>query len=282
MTNLFSDKVVVITGAAGGIGKNLAQKFLALGATVWAFDINQEKLNEFLDEVSKTGQALHVRALDCRSEEKLQQARSEILAQRKRIDFWVNNAGISGLGDFSALAPRDFQKVIDINFSAVVWGTRLALEHMEEMGSGTIINMASVAGHIACPYLSAYSASKHAVVGFTLALQQELKLKDSNVKVVLVSPGFVDTEMIAKGEAIGFPSWLSFTLATPDLVSDQILRAIKRGDEELYPDWFGKFLLGAHRMFPSMTRKSAKLLVARKFRDLLEGFIPSGKQSSKV
>jgi short-subunit dehydrogenase len=199
----------------------------------------------------------------------MKSALAEITKKTPAIHFWINNAGVSGLGDFMEKPLEDFDHTLKINLSGVVIGTRLALEHMEKLGQGTIVNVASVAGHISAPYLTAYSASKHAVVGFTRALRQEMKLKDCPIKLLLVSPGFVDTQMIERGTQAGFPNWLSSLLSTPENVADEMLNGIVQNREEIFPTLNGKALLKMYRLFPNLTSHSSRLLLSKSLKDLV-------------
>lgn len=268
MKNL-TGKIVVITGAASGIGKSLTQTFLNRGATVWGLDKNSVGLSQLEKEGEKYSEPIRTLRVDVSSVEDMQTALKEISAKTPAIHFWVNNAGISGLGDFMERSLEEFDETVKINLNGVVIGTRLALEHMEKLGQGTIINVASVAGHISAPYLTAYSASKHAVVGFTRALRQELKLKDCPIHLLLVSPGFVDTQMIEKGTQFGFPNWLSSVLSTPDAVADEMLNGIVRNQEEIFPTFNGKALMKMYRIFPSLTAKSSRILLSKSVKDLV-------------
>lgn len=268
MKNL-TGKVVVITGAAGGIGKALSQAFLSSGATVWALDQNTTALKRLEKEAEKYSEPIQTLKVDVSNYDDLQSALKEITDKTPAIHYWVNNAGVSGLGDFMEKSIEDFETILKINLNGVVIGTRLAIEHMEKLGRGTIVNVASVAGHISAPYLCAYSASKHGVVGFTRALRQELKLKDCPIKLLLVSPGFVDTQMIQKGTPAGFPEWLSSVLSTPEDVAHEMLKGITRDREEIFPTWNGKALLKMYRLFPTFTTRSSRILLAKSFKDLL-------------
>jgi short-subunit dehydrogenase len=191
-----------------------------------------------------------------------------IVEADKRIDLWFNNAGVAGLGGFQDLKAGDFDRVIDVNLKGLITGTRLALKQMESQGAGIIVNMASVAGHIAPPFMSAYAATKFAVVGFSRALREELKLRDCPVRVVMVSPGFVDTAILARGQRIGFPEWLTWALSTPEQVAQDILMGLAREEEEIFPTWNGKVMLQAHRYFPRAMMRGSRLLLVKRFRDL--------------
>ncbi|MBM4302967.1 MAG: SDR family oxidoreductase [Deltaproteobacteria bacterium] len=268
MKNL-TGKVVVITGAANGIGKALTQSFLRRGATVWGLDLNKAGLTALEKEAEKYSEPIQTLRADVSQYEDMKSALAEITQRTPALHFWINNAGISGLGDFMEKSLADFDHTLKINLNGAVIGTRLALEHMERLGQGTIVNVASVAGHISAPYLTAYSASKHAVVGFTRALRQEMKLKDSPIKLLLVSPGFVDTQMIERGTQAGFPNWLSSLLSTPENVADEMLNGILLNREEIFPTLNGKALLKMYRLFPNLTSRSSRLLLAKSLKDLV-------------
>lgn len=259
----------MITGAAGGIGTCLVKEFLDFGATVWGLDLDKEALEKLAENHKKYGKNFFPWCTDVSSEAKLREARDEILTKSKDIHIWINNAGVSGLGDFQSSTQESFERVIQINLNGVVLGTRLALERMEHAGFGTIVNIASVAGHIAAPYLSAYSASKHGVVGFTRALREELHLKQSPVKTLLASPGFVDTKIIEKGTDYGFPEWLNFLLATPLKTAREIIVALEKGKEEVIPSLNGKMIFTASRLLPNLTLQSSRVLLSKSLKDLV-------------
>lgn len=266
---MLAGKSVVVTGAGSGIGRVLALKLAALNADVWAADIATDSLASLAEEAEKLGHSLHVNVLDVVDADALARLRDAVLAERRSLDFWVNNAGIAGLGAFLDTTPADFFKVLDVNLKGLVNGTRVALEAMEKAGAGTIVNMASVAGHLPAPFMTAYNASKHGVVGFTRSLQSELKLKGSVVKIMMVSPGFVDTKIIARGEKLGFPESLSFLLATAESVADAVVKGMLSHRDEIYPTLNGKVMKGLYGWFPKTTVRSSRMLLAKNFRDIL-------------
>ncbi|MFM8313544.1 MAG: SDR family NAD(P)-dependent oxidoreductase, partial [Deltaproteobacteria bacterium] len=244
-------KVAVVTGAGSGIGKALTQSLLQRGATVWGLDINSSALSSLEREAEKFSEPIQTLKVDVTNYDDMKSALKEMTLKTPAIHFWINNAGISGLGDFMEKSLDEFDQTLKVNLNGVVIGTRLALEHMEKLGQGTVVNVASVAGHISAPYLTAYSASKHAVVGFTRALRQELKLKDCPIKLLLVSPGFVDTQMIERGTQSGFPNWLSSVLAQPEDVAQEVVNGMVKQQEEIFPTLNGKALLKMYRVFPN-------------------------------
>jgi len=192
-----------------------------------------------------------------------------VFAEKNPVDIWINNAGISDTRSFAETPVRDFDRVMSVNMDALIYGTRVALQRMLERGSGLIINMASVAGHVPAPYMCSYVASKHAVVGFTRALTEELRLEDSSVDLMLVSPGFVATPMIKRGADMGFPEWLSWMLADADSVAKSIVKGIESGRQEINPTLNGKLMRQMHWLAPNATVKASKVLLAKSFKDML-------------
>jgi short-subunit dehydrogenase len=261
-------KRVVITGAASGIGRSLALKLVAGGADVWALDLDETSLASLTDDATKYGHPITTRRADVTDRAALAKIRDEVVAKGE-IDYWVNNAGIARLGDFHEHGEAGFDQVVAVNLTGVVNGTRLALEAMEDAGRGRIVNMASIAGHLPAPFMTAYVASKHAVVGFTRSLAEELRLKDSPVSLLLVSPGFVDTRIIAKGEKMGFPEWLSFLLAKPDEVADTILAALPTKKREIIPTFNGKLMRRMYAVLPGTTVRSSKILLTKSWKDIV-------------
>ncbi len=263
-------KTYVVTGAVGGIGRRLVEKLTSERASVWALDHCQEGLAELSEAASKSGYELQVLRVDLRDPESTSDAVRRVLKQTPKLDVWINNAGVSGAGDFLKASDETFQDVFKVNFMATVQTTRSVLTHMDAQGSGTIVNVASIAGFVPAPYLVAYSASKHAVVGFTRALREELRLRDSPIRLVLVSPGFVNTQMI-QATNLQFPSWLRWALSSPEQVASEIVTAANGSREEVTPTWNGKVMQALHTVLPRTTRKNAKLLLTDTFSDWLGG-----------
>lgn len=268
--SFYEGKIAVVTGAAGGIGRALVTGLVKEGATVWAGDLNSDAVMAMEVEARKHDWRLKSATVDVTKLESMRSLRDEIVRTHERIDLWINNAGIAGIGGFMENDLAAFEKVMDVNFNGVLYGTRLALERFDKQGAGIVVNVASVAGHLAAPFMSAYSSSKHAVVALTRALREELGLHQSNVRAVLVSPGFVDTAILSKGEKFGFPGWLEWAIAKPEATAKAILDGVRRGDDEIFPTWNGKLMLGMAKFAPSaIARKGSKLLLSRSLKDYL-------------
>lgn len=229
-------KVIGITGVAGGIGKALAEEFKSRGFDVIGIDIVDDCLgvNYFKCDLTDVPGTLKVFA--------------EIQKQFPEIEYWFNNAGLARLGTFLEVSQDDFDLVMKVNFESQVHGTRFWLPFFEKKKKGTIINMASVAGIIPSGAMSSYIASKHASVGFTRAVQIELDAVDSPVKLILVTPGFVETGIMQIGEEHGFPEKLKRIVSTPAKCAKEIVDGILEGRKEITPTINGKVMTSLYRL----------------------------------
>ena len=268
LSRFASNRVWVVTGAASGIGLEMTRELLRCRAVVWALDFDGEGLRQLLEESKRNGQDLFVRTVDICDQQAVRVIIDEIVKGSKKIDVWINNAGIQKVGSLTDQSAENFDKVIAVNFTAVVNVTRDVLVRMNDQGGGVILNMASVAAHLPAPFMSAYVASKHAVLGFSRSLRAELQLLKSPVRCAVASPGFVNTKIIDRGHDSGFPEWLSWMLASPRDCAIEILRSLAAGQDEIEPTLNGRAMTTAFRLLPEMTLKSSRVLLTRGIKDL--------------
>jgi len=202
----FNNRVVIITGGAGGLGSALTQQLLSANAKVVALDLNTDALTKSQSMVPfiENGQLLTI-AADVTEQQALSQAIEQIIAHFGGIDMLINNAGITHMSCFSDLSEKLFDTIMAINFTASVNITRLCLPYLLNSKSinnkahgGQIIAISSVAGFAPLYGRSAYSASKHAMEGFFRSLAAEIL--DDGIAVLIVSPAFVKSrpELTAK------------------------------------------------------------------------------------
>jgi len=185
-------KTFLVTGAASGIGAQLAAALLQRGERVCAVDINPAPM-EALKAAAATPEQLWIASLDVRDAAAWDALLDQLKQRWSQLDVLVNVAGVLKPGYcHESTAEVDFH--IDINTKGTIHGTRAAARLMKAQGHGHIVNIASLAGIAAIPGLSLYSASKFAVRGYTLAVAQELR--DTGVKVTVVCPDAVQTPML--------------------------------------------------------------------------------------
>lgn len=183
------DKVCVITGAARGQGAAEARLFAAEGATVWLTDVLDDEGAAVAADMG--GEYRH---LDVRDEAAWSTLIDEVVATHGRVDVLVNNAGIYTSGRHFEISADDFNHVMDINCTGVFLGMRAASQKMRDAGSGSIVNISSVAGLKGGMNAFAYFTSKWAVRGMTKAAAVENGRR--NVRVNSIHPGLIDTEML--------------------------------------------------------------------------------------
>lgn len=198
MTN-FTDKVVIITGGAGGIGKVTAEKFLDQGAKVVLVDLFADHLAQTKEELQSRGE-VHTIQADVSNEEDVKKYVSETVDRYGKIDVFFNNAGIEGkVAPITEQNVEDLDKVLAVNVRGVFLGLKHVLAVMKDQGYGSVINTSSVAGLHGSPGVTPYIASKHAVVGLTKATA--IEFAPYNIRVNSVHPSPANTRMMRSLEA---------------------------------------------------------------------------------
>lgn len=189
-----ADKVVVITGAASGIGRALAVDVARRGALVAISDVDEPGLAETLDLVKAAG-AREVRSdrLDVADRAAFAAYADAVAEHFGRVNVLVNNAGVALAGDVEDLAYPDMDWIMGIDFWGVVHGTKEFLPHLVASGDGHLVNMSSLFGLVSMPGQSMYNAAKYAVRGFSEALREEILMAGQPVGVTVVHPGGIRT-----------------------------------------------------------------------------------------
>lgn len=187
-------KVAIITGGAGGIGKETARTFLEEGAKVALVDLDEEALNGVKDELDNADDVLVI-PTDVSKEEDVKNYVEKTKSEFGQIDILFNNAGVTGKRTpLVDIKLEDFDNLMNINARGVFLGLKHVLPEMLEQESGSVINTSSVDGLRGSPELAPYSASKHAVVGLTKSAA--IEVADKGIRVNSVHPSPVDTDMM--------------------------------------------------------------------------------------
>ena len=200
----FKDKVVLITGAGRGIGREIAVSFGTQGAWVAANDITPVNLDHTVQQISDAGGVAKDYVTDICKKMPVQAMVAQILDEWERIDILVNNAGVEPHAPLLDLDAWDWQRTIDVNLSGPFYTTQTVGRIMREQGQGVIVNIASIAGRAhGLKDRSAYVASKMGLIGLTREAARELAAY--NIRVNAVCPGVIETEMtteLRKNEAM--------------------------------------------------------------------------------
>jgi NAD(P)-dependent dehydrogenase (short-subunit alcohol dehydrogenase family) len=195
----FENKVVIVTGAAGDIGKVAIRRFAGEGAQVVAVDFNADALDALVNELQGEGLRCVGVVADVTVESEVKHYVERACSEYGGLDVLFNNAGMEGeCSDISECDVDDFDRVIAVNVRGVLLGMKYAAAAMQRRGGGAIVNTASVAGISGAPGFAAYCASKHAVIGMTrsVAMQQGA----NNIRVNAVCPSAMTGRMMSSIE----------------------------------------------------------------------------------
>ncbi|MFW9993092.1 MAG: SDR family oxidoreductase [Candidatus Odinarchaeota archaeon] len=190
------NKVAIVTGASKGIGKAIALKFAESGMKVVLAARNVDLLNKLKERIDKLDGESLVVPTDVTDENQANALVQRTLDQYGKIDILVNNAGVGRFKRADEFTLEDYNHIFDINVKGVFLVTKYVVPHMLQKEYGQIINIASVAGKTGFKTGTLYSASKHAVVGYTWSLREDLK--EHKIKVSVICPGSVVTEFGGK------------------------------------------------------------------------------------
>ena len=186
------NKKILITGATGGIGNSLVEKFYNLGSEVLATGTNEEKLNS----LKKKFNNIHITPFKLQDHKKIEEFIDEVDKKLDGLEVLINNAGITQDNISIRLTEENWKKVIDINLNSTFLMCKFSIKKMLKKKYGKIVNITSIVGHTGNLGQANYAASKAGIIGFSKSLAIEYAKK--NININCVSPGFIQTEMTNK------------------------------------------------------------------------------------
>lgn len=264
-------RVVIITGAASGIGRSLAAAMVAVGDRVIAADINLAGAREAAEQMRGSGSASAVQ-LDVTDAEAVQALVDSVTNDHGRLDIMVNNAGI-GIGGFvEELTVDHWDRAIDVNIRGVVHGVQAAYPIMVRQRDGHIVNTASLAGLVPAPTLTPYAMTKHAVVGLSTSLR--IEGASHGVRVTAVCPGFTDTAILdtvthegltttsLAGRSRELASRMPGGLYSPDALAQDILEGIARNRRLVVAPRYARVATLTNRLVPAVVERQARDRIA--------------------
>lgn len=252
------DKTVFITGASGGIGAEIARQCAEQGANLALFARSLEKLQKLKKELEERFPGkIMVYRLDVSDTEQIKEVFTKALEDFSGIDVLVNNAGYGVFRYAHDVTLEDIKGMFSVNVVGLIYCTRVVLPVLRKQKSGHIINIASQAGKIATPKSSVYSASKHAVIGYSNSLRMELD--DYNVNVTTVNPGPIETNFFAIADEKGtYVKNVKKYMLKPQYVAKKVVNAMLTSKREInLPRWMN---LGSYMytLFPRLFEKAGK------------------------
>ncbi len=219
-----SGKNVLITGAASGIGRLMAQYFAEEGCHLAILDINKDLLTQAENEIRRTGVKVAAYLCDISSEKDVDATVKVVTKEFQQIDILVNNAGIVTGKLFVDMSIEEVKRVLAVNLMGTVMMTKKILPQMMKRNAGQIVNIASSAGFIGMPQMAEYCASKFANIGFSDSLRLELKKAGyKNIKLTIVCPYAISTGMFA-----GFKPLLLNPILKPEKVAQKVVKATRK------------------------------------------------------
>ncbi len=269
MTNQFSQKLCVITGAGSGIGRALALDLAARGAALALSDIDADGLNETKRLIGdQASNRIRFDRLDVADADAIAQYAETIRASLGAADYLFNVAGLTRIGSFEASPLSSFEQIMDVNFWGVVRLAKAFLPQLNETKGG-LVNISSLFGLIGYPGQTHYSASKFAVRGFSEALAEELK--DTGVSVTSVHPGGIATSIVRNAQLDALPEDLEnrgemekrfnkAAITSAEKAADIILAGTAKKKRRVVVGGDAKFISFVQRVFPQSYMKILALL----------------------
>ena len=248
-----NEQVIVITGASSGIGLATARLAARRGARVVMAARNEQDLQAAAAEICANGGRARAVVADVSDEAAVARLGEAALLEYGTVDTWVNNAGLSIYGKLTEVPLADKRKLFDINFWGVVHGCRTAVRLMKHRG-GVLINIGSEVSDLAIPLQGIYSASKHAVKGYTDALRMELEHDRIPIAVTLVKPSAINTpypEHARNYLEDGVPA-LPPPVYSPEVVAEAILRCAERPVRDIIVGGAGRMQVALGTIAPRL------------------------------
>lgn len=268
----YAEKIVLVTGAASGIGRATALAFARAGADLALCDVNEDGLRETAARVRDLGREVLAERVDVASQEQMEAFAARVHGRYEAVDILMNNAGVALGARFRDTTLADWRWILDINLWGVILGCHLFVPAMVMRGrGGHVVNVSSAAGYMAAEALCAYSTTKFAVLGLSEALRDELARH--GIGVTTVCPGIIDTPIVQSSRMRG-PDMTPETRARiaavyrrrgygPDRVAANILKAVQRNRAvaPISPEaWFFYYL---KRLAPGVLARLNRAVSAR-------------------
>lgn len=266
-------KTAIVTGGASGIGLALAAELVRRGVHVVLADIAGDKAEEEAGRLEGRGSVVTAE-VDVRDASAVERLVQDTHAERGRLDFLFNNAGIGVGGDTIELDLEHWNRAVDVNLRGVIHGVHAAYPIMIGQGHGHIVNTASLSGLVPAPMITPYAATKHAVVGLSASLRAEAA--GYGVRVSVVCPGVIETPIldstgpadlpIVPSAARGGREMLVRLAGRPypaSALADDVLRGVGRNKAVIIAPRRARVIWHVQRLAPSLVRGAVRRLASR-------------------
>ncbi len=258
-----SGKVVVVTGASMGIGEAIAKTFADHGAAAVLLSRDSARVEAARARIGHSDQTLAL-ACDVRHREEIDRVIGLTMHHFQRIDVWVNNAGHGLLDSVASVSMTDCRETFETNFFGAMEAMQAVIPIMKQQGSGTIINISSVAGHIPIPFHGVYSATKFGMYAIGKAARSELA--GAGIQVLTVCPGYVQTDFAANAVRGNQPKRVrpnSVRGIKVSRVAEAVLQGYLKRKREVVVPWTMHPVIKLYQLFPGLV-EAAMTRLARK------------------
>ena len=267
--NQYKDKIAIVTGGGSGIGRTICTYLAKREVHVVVADRNLDSARETESMIRSTGGSAESLRVDVVDQEEVESLIQGVAEEHGRIDFLFNNAGIGINGEFQDLTMEHLHSVMNVNFWGTIYGCRSVYPIMRKQGFGHIINTASLAGLIPGGLTSIYSASKHAVVGFSLTLRAEAR--QYGIKVSTLCPGYMRTNIQKTTENVS--AYMNseanrkmnadMKFPVPEDCIDQMMRGVRRNRGIIVTPLKQKVYWWLHRIAPEFIPNMFHRIIAK-------------------
>lgn len=255
-----NNQIVVVTGASSGIGALAAQMLSEQGATVVLAARSMDKLEAVGAGMKGPYKLL---ALDVGDDASTEAAFRQVFAEYGRVDCLLNNAGYGKFEYCDEMPLNEFSEMMNVNYMGMVRCTKAVLPYMKKAHTGRIVNVASIAGKIGTAKSTAYSATKHAVIGFSDALRQEVR--EYGISVSTINPGPIDTPFFVVADPEGtYVNNVKWFMMKPERVARAMVRAVEKGPVEINLPWIAGVGAKWYHMFPRLANRLSYRMLNKK------------------
>jgi NAD(P)-dependent dehydrogenase (short-subunit alcohol dehydrogenase family) len=261
----FRDKTAIVTGGASGIGRALCRELARRGAMVTVADINGAGAQEVAASITAQGGRAVAAQVDVANEREV----VDLVNAAGRLDYMFNNAGVCIQGEMRDMTMEMWRRIVGVNQWGVIHGAMAAYAVMRRQGFGHLVNTASAAGLIPIPTQSAYTMTKHAIVGMSLALRMEAAAL--GVRVSVVCPGLVDTNMIRTTPVLrarmeDIEPRIPLRMFSAEAMAAAVLRGVSANRAIIIAPASARLLWWIYRLSPGLMERTLGRKVVSSFR----------------
>ncbi len=264
--NSLKGKNVVITGASSGVGRAAAEAFAREGCNIVVVARGQKGITEVVDYCRGFNVLAHGVCADMSIAEDVEKIVAEALAVVRKIDVWVNNAGVMASGKFEEIPLEIHQQVIKTNLFGYMHGAYNAIKIFKKQNEGILINNISIGGFMPAPYSAVYSASKYGIRGMMECLQGEISNR-KHIHVCNLYPQLQNsTGNLHSAKYSGFDMKIPFIASDPRDTAAKMVDLAKHPKKDLFPDLRAAAFTNTYRVFPKLVINAASAVVRTKMK----------------